>query len=94
MRLRVQYTAQLRTIVGRAEEVVELPEGSHLADLVARLAGELHREAAAHLLTEAGQLRPSLLVAVNQTAVSPGMAHGTRLTEGDVVSLMPPIAGG
>ena len=39
-------------------------------------------------------VRPSLLIAVNDRAVAPNSAHSTRLTCGDVVSLLPPIAGG
>jgi len=94
MRLRVQYTAQLRTVVGRAEEEVELPEGSSLAELLVRLASELRREAAPYLLTSTGELQPSLLVALNKGAVSSREAHGTAVSAGDVVTLMPPIAGG
>jgi molybdopterin converting factor small subunit len=94
MRLRVQYTAQLRAVIGLAEEEVELPEGTSLGELVVRLAHELHREAAPHLLTAAGDVQPSLLVAVNQQAVSPREARTRRMAAGDTVTLMPPIGGG
>ena len=33
MKLRVQYMAQLRSVIGCAEEEVELPDGSNLAAL-------------------------------------------------------------
>src|SRR5262245_57500477 len=94
MRLCVQYTAQLRTVAGRAEEEVELPEGSSLAELLVHLASDVRREAAPHLLTSAGELQPSLLVAVNKHAVSLRAAQNTPVRPGDVVMLMPPIAGG
>jgi molybdopterin converting factor small subunit len=94
MRLRVQYTAQLRAAVGRAEEEVELPEGSSLAELLLHLASELCREAAPFLLTPSGDLQPSLLVAVNKGAVSPRDARAVRISTGDVVTLLPAIAGG
>jgi hypothetical protein len=68
MRLRVQYTAQLRTVSGRAEDEVEVPEGSNLAELLRRVASELPLEAAPYLLTPGGELQPSLLVAVNNGA--------------------------
>jgi molybdopterin converting factor small subunit len=94
VRLRVQYTAQLRTVVGRAEDEIELPEGSNLAAVLVHVAQELCIEAASYLLAPNGNVQPSLLVAVNHTAVAPSEA-GTRLIhEGDVVMLMPPIAGG
>lgn len=94
MRLRVQYTAQLRAVIGLAEEDVDLPEGSSLGDLVGRLANELHREAAAHLLTATGDVQPSLLMAVNQQAVPSREARTRRMAAGDTVALMPPIGGG
>ena len=94
MRLRVQYTAQLRTVVGRTEDEIELPEGSNLAELLVHLASELRSEAAPFLLTPAGELQPSLLVAVNKGAVSYREAHAVLVKAGDVVTLLPPIAGG
>lgn len=94
MKLRVQYTAQLRAAVGRPEEEVELPEGSNLATLLAHLAERLTDGAASHLLASGGRLRPSLLVVVNDTAASAEEAAATVLQPGDVVLLMPPIAGG
>ena len=93
MKLRVQYTAQLRTVVSHAEEVVELPEGTSLAELLAHLAIR-HSDAGPHLLTSTGQIRPSLLVALNATAVPRDAAGSTTLHEGDEVALLPPIAGG
>lgn len=94
MQLRVQYTAQLRSAIGCAEEQVELPDGCSLADLLVHLAGELRREAAPFVLTASGQLQPSLLVAVNNGAVAAHEAARVRIQPGDVVLLMPPIAGG
>ena len=93
MKLRVQYTAQLRTVVGHAEEVVELPPGTRLAELLAHLAA-IHPDAGPHLVTSTGQIRPSLLVALNETAVPRHAASTILLHEGDVVTLLPPIAGG
>ncbi len=94
MRLRVQYTAQLRTVVGRTEEEIEFPEGSNLAELLVHLASELRREAAPFLLTAGGELQPSLLVALNHGAVSSCNARAVLVNAGDVVTLLPPIAGG
>ena len=45
-------------------------------------------------MTEAGHARPSLLVVVNDSAVSAREAATTMLHSDDVVTLLPPIAGG
>jgi len=94
MKLRVQYTAQLRTAIGCAEEEVELPEGSSLAVLLDHLANLRGHEAAKHLLNPAGDAPHSLLVIVNDAAKPASLARTTVLRPGDTISLLPPIAGG
>jgi molybdopterin converting factor small subunit len=46
------------------------------------------------LLNEAGQAQSSLLMVVNDAAVSAREAASLPLKDGDVVLLLPPIAGG
>lgn len=94
MKLRVQYTAQLRTAAGRPDEEVDLPEGSTLAALLAHLAERLDRAAAMHLVSAEGSIRPSLLIVVNDVVTSPDAAGDKVLQSGDEVLLLPPIAGG
>jgi molybdopterin converting factor small subunit len=94
MIVRVQYMAQLRDAVGRADEVLEIPEGSSLGSLLVHLADRHGRDASPHLLAPDGKPQRSLLTVVNNLAVSPPSAGTTLLKPGDVVTLMPPIAGG
>ena len=93
MKLRVQYMAQLRAVVGRAEEEIELSEGSSLTDLLNQLA-TTYSAASSHFVTEARQARPSLLIVLNEAAVSARDAKTTILHSNDIVTLLPPIAGG
>jgi MoaD family protein len=94
MKLRVQYTAQLRTAVGCNEEEVELREARSVSDLLAHLASERGDHVRTHLLGDGGQVRPSLMVVVNGAAVPADQTDDVRLNPGDVVILLPPIAGG
>jgi molybdopterin converting factor small subunit len=94
MKLHVQYAAQLRAAVGRNEEEVELPDGSSLAELLVYLAANCGPGAEPHLLTDRRQVRPSLLLVLNDTAVPSSQAARTVLRTGDNVILLPPIAGG
>jgi molybdopterin converting factor small subunit len=94
VKLQVRYAAQLRAILGRSEEDVDLPEGSNLADLLLHLADNGGCEAESHLITAARAPRPSLLVVVNDSAVSARAAANLVLNHGDTVTLLPPIAGG
>lgn len=93
MKLRVQYMAQLRAVIGQAEEAVELPEGTRLSELLAHLAAT-HEKARSHLVTDRGHARPSLLIVVNEAAVSAREAEAAVLRPNDVITLLPPIAGG
>lgn len=95
MKIRVRFASQLRDIVGQAERTYELPdEPLDLATFVQRLA-EWHPAAESHLLAASpARLRPSLLIAVNDRAVAAQAASQLRLEAGDVISLLPPIAGG
>lgn len=94
MKVHVQYTGQLRAIIGFPEEVVELTDGGTLADLLSYLPKQWDRAAQTHILTESGQTRLSLLLVVNGLAIPVADAGKTLLRSGDIVTLMPPIAGG
>jgi molybdopterin synthase sulfur carrier subunit len=92
VKLRVRYSSQLRTAMGRDEDELELPAGSSLEMLLMALA-ERNSQAAAHLVA-GGRPRASLLVVINDRAIPARQAAATVLAEGDVVDLLPPIAGG
>jgi molybdopterin synthase sulfur carrier subunit len=94
MKLRVQYTAQLRAAIGRPEEEIDLPDGSSLEALLDHLVSQQGAAAATHLVTSSGEIRSSLLIVVNGTAMPVHSAAERQLKEGDVVLLLPPIAGG
>jgi molybdopterin converting factor small subunit len=94
MKIRVQYTGQLRTAIGHSEDVVELPAASTLAGLLSHLAGQHNSDARTHFVTESGKARQSLLLVLNDEAKSPSDAATTVLQPDSVVVLLPPIAGG
>jgi molybdopterin converting factor subunit 1 len=80
MRVRTLFFATYRELAGTEELEIELPVGATAGDLVARLRS---RGALARLPVE-----PAL--AVNQEYAP----LGTRLSDGDEVALLPPVAGG
>jgi molybdopterin converting factor small subunit len=91
MRVWVRYLAQLRSAAGVAEEAVELDTPCTASDLAARLAAQ-HGVALRRLLLDAdGRLSPVVLVFVGDAQVGPD--HGL-LEEGDMVTLLTPVAGG
>jgi len=79
--LRVRAFAALRVALGFSETLIEMPPGSNIAGLLARLASE-------H--PDANLLGRRVSVAVNQVYASPE----TTLRDGDEVALIPPVSGG
>lgn len=81
MRVRVLFFGQLREIVGAAEEVVELEEGSSVEQLFARY-GRRH--------PALGGFRASLVASVNREFAP----WDAALAAGDEVAFLPPVSGG
>jgi molybdopterin converting factor subunit 1 len=77
----ILYFAALRELLGRSEEVVELPGSLTLRALADRLV-ELHPELRPHL--------PSVRFAINETFVD----WAATVSAGDRVALLPPVSGG
>ena len=68
--------------------------GANVATFLNHLASRLGREAFPHLLTPTGHPQSSLLVIVNDSAIPAPLMASTILRSGDIVILLPPIAGG
>lgn len=81
MRVRVLFFGQIKDIMGKAEEEVEVPEGACLGDIFARFARS-------H--PQLGAMRNAIVLARNQAFVGPE----ETLRDGDEVALLPPVSGG
>lgn len=82
MKIKVLYFAAVRELVGKDEEEIDLPSSvSTIGDLAAHLS-KSHA-------TLAGRLS-SVRIARNETFAT----KDEHLEEGDVVALIPPVAGG
>ncbi|HEY6050143.1 MAG TPA: MoaD/ThiS family protein [Thermoanaerobaculia bacterium] len=81
MRVRLLYFATFRDVAGRDREDRQMAEGARVADLWTELVGEMPG------LARTGTMPPA---AVNREYT----AADTRLSEGDEVAFLPPVAGG
>jgi molybdopterin converting factor small subunit len=81
MRVTVLYFGVLKDVMGHRSAVMEVAEGSSVADLL-----KVHRGAGA----AGGAVWESLAVAVNQQYAR----VGDVLRDGDEVALLPPVSGG
>src|SRR5580658_7999387 len=81
MQVRVLFWGRLKDIVGRAEDVAEMPEGSRVEDLFARYGRQY---------PELADFRGSVAAAVNQALAD----WQAQLGSGDEVAFLPPVSGG
>jgi len=93
MKVRVQLLGQLRGILNPDQEEVELPSAATVQDALRWIAAG-HESARLQLVTEQGELRPSLLLVVNDTAIPARQAATIQLNEQDQLTVLPPISGG
>ena len=82
MNVRVLYFAGARDVAGVSEETCALPEGVVTVRDFARFVGERHPALAARM--------ESLRIARNERFAT----MEDRLEDGDVLALIPPVAGG
>jgi molybdopterin converting factor small subunit len=92
MRISVRYLAQLRQAAGTAGEEVELQTASSARELVTQLAQRRGGDLGRLLLDSDGRLHPTILLFVGDEQVGP--EEYTPLKEGDIITLLSPIAGG
>ena len=81
MRVRVLFFGMLKDMAGKPVEVIDMPDGATVRDVLTRYASQVPR------LKES---LPSLALAVNQQYAAPD----TILNPGDEVALLPPVSGG
>lgn len=88
MKVSVRFHSRLREIVGKKEVQLELRDGAKLRDLLGALIelyGPTFKE---EILDKAN--KPIVILMLNGKSVS----FDAELEDGDIVSIMPPIAGG
>jgi MoaD family protein len=95
MTVKVRTIGLLRSLFGRAEMDVALPEGGTVADLLASLAKTYGEQVAAHFIepTQQGG-HPPLRVMVNGRDITVLGGRQAVLKDGDELLVLTPIAGG
>ena len=90
MQVTVRYMGQLRHATGTPEETIATPGARTAAEFLRDLA-DRHGEPARRLLLDAARIQPTLLLFVGDEQADPA---ATVLRDGDVLTLLTPIAGG
>lgn len=91
MKVAVCYMARLRQVAGAASERVELDRPCTVAELLQRMAAAHGAPFRDLVLDAAGGVHPALLLFVGDEQVP---AQTTSLRDGDVLTVLTPMAGG
>ncbi|MDI6894929.1 MAG: MoaD family protein [Bacillota bacterium] len=95
MEVRVKYFAVFRDASGRDGDILRLPDGTMVWDLLELLVGQYAEGFRAFLGDPAaGKLKAGVLVLVNGRNVTTHGGLSRRLQHGDIVLLLPAIKGG
>lgn len=95
MTVKVRTIGLLRSLLGRAELDVTLPEGGTVADLLAALAEACGEQVAPHFAEpQTATGHPPLRVMVNGRDIAVLGGRRAVLQDGDEILMLTPIAGG
>ena len=94
MEITVHFEAQLRQVAGIEQAAVSVPDQCSVKDALQIIAKQFGPSLGERLIAPDGTLQRSVLVFVNEQAITHDLAAGHPLEAGDVVLLYPPISGG
>ncbi|MEM2099122.1 MAG: ubiquitin-like small modifier protein 1 [Candidatus Bathyarchaeia archaeon] len=97
MQISVRFFTRLREIVGKKEESLSFPDGSHVTvntvlDVLVQRYGEYFREYVYDKTT--GTVREFLQFLINGQNIASASRLQAELKDGDVLAILPPVGGG
>ncbi|MBN2149837.1 MAG: MoaD/ThiS family protein [Candidatus Lokiarchaeota archaeon] len=93
-KIRLQFTSTLVTFTKERESDVEIPAGGTVNTLLEALHRKYSKEDGARMFENKGGMSHVLVILVNGTDIRREDGLDTELHEGDLVVIMPVIAGG
>ena len=94
IKVKVRFFTRLRELVGKREVELEFKEHITAADLLSFLDERYGSGFKNYIYGEDGKVRSFLQFLVNGKSVSALEGFETRLKNGDVIAIIPPVGGG
>ena len=92
MKITFKYFAQSRQLAGQDTESIEVNEGINVIDALTTAAEKYGDAFKTLVLEDSGNIRPSIMVLLNEAPIPHG--ENPVLSEGNVISIFSPVAGG
>ena len=91
MRVKVKYFTTLRELAERAEEEIEIEDGGTLEGLIEEVTSKYGKRARNLLRLYLKEVDPSIYFLINGANARTLYGVSTKLKEGDIVAIIPPI---
>lgn len=92
--IKVHFLFNLRSIVGKKEVPLRLENSVTIRDLMELLIGQYGKKLEEVLKRNDGKINPSITILVNGRNIDFIKGFETILSDGDIVSIIPPAGGG
>lgn len=95
MKIRVQYFAQIREIVGIREEILDLNEGVSAGELLRKLCDRHGGKFEEYVFEPTtGHPKPFLQFMLDTESIASAGGLSTKLKDGSSFAIIPPVGGG
>ena len=94
MKIGVKFFTTLREITGKKEEDVESSNTITVTELLTQLSKKYGIEFTDYIYDEKGDVRTHIQILINGRSIDVFQGFETKLKEGDVIAIFPPVGGG
>lgn len=94
IKIETRYYAYLKELTGKNSEYIMIEEGSTVRNIINYIIEKYGERMRSYIMDNEGRIRSSITIAINAQKLNTELAMKHVLNDGDVVVILPPIAGG